>query len=280
MILISDSGSTKTDWVFLDNGAVHLQVKTQGLNPTQQSSERIAEILRQELLPQLSGETPQTIYFYGAGCAYTEANSRIRKALETTFPQTAGIEINSDLLAAARALCGNEEGIACILGTGSNSCYYNGKEIKDNIPPLGFILGDEGSGATLGRLLINGCLKRQLPQEICSKFLKQYDLDIAKILEKVYHEPMPGRFLASLTPFLYENRKHPEIHTMLVKCFIQFFQNNSMAYRRSWLPIHIVGSIGKWFNEEIKEAAESLALSIGKIVESPMKGLIEYHSNK
>ena len=118
MILISDSGSTKTDWVFLDEGAVHLQIKTQGLNPTQQTSERITEILREELIPQLPGESPLKIYFYGAGCAYAEANSRIRKALETIFPDTAEIEINSDLLAAARALCGNDEGIACILGTG------------------------------------------------------------------------------------------------------------------------------------------------------------------
>ena len=277
MILISDSGSTKTDWVFLSDNEVVAQVKTQGLNPTQQTAETITNILQQELTPQLPQEAPEKIYFYGAGCAYTEANARIREALETIFPTTAQIEINSDLLAAARALCGHEEGIACILGTGSNSCYYNGNEISDNIPPLGFILGDEGSGATLGRLLVNGCLKRQLPQEISDKFLQQYDLNVAKILEKVYREPMPGRFLASFTPFLYENRKHPAIRTMLVNCFVDFFRHNSMAYRRSWLPIHIVGSIGRWFQEEIKEAADSLALSIGKIMESPMKGLIEYH---
>lgn len=277
MILISDSGSTKTDWVLMSNHEIEAQIKTQGFNPTQQATETIEHILKEELMPQIPHTAPEKIYFYGAGCAYKEANDRMRKALENLFPQTTMIEINSDLLAAARALCGHDEGIACILGTGSNSCYYNGKEIKDNIPPLGFILGDEGSGATLGRLLVNGCLKRQFPAEICDKFLQQYDLCVAKILEKVYHEPMPGRFLASLTPFLYENRKHPAIHNMLIKCFVEFFRNNSMAYKRSWLPIHIVGSIGRWFHEEIKEAAESLALSIGKIVESPMPGLIEYH---
>ncbi len=276
MILISDSGSTKTDWVLLDNREVITQVSTQGLNPTQQTSESITKILQEELLPHLDGKAPQTIHFYGAGCAYEEANNRMRKALSEIFPDST-TEINSDLLAAARSLCGSNEGIACILGTGSNSCYYDGKKIADNIPPLGFILGDEGSGATLGRTLINSCLKRHLPQELSEKFLQEYDLDMAKILEKVYHEPMPGRFLASLTPFLYENRKHPEIHNMLIKCFKEFFLKNSMAYRRSWLPIHIVGSIGIWFQEEIKEAADSLALSVGNIVQSPMKGLIEYH---
>ncbi len=276
MILISDSGSTKTDWVLLDNKEIVMQVSTQGLNPTQQTSESITKILKEELLPHLDGKPPRTIHFYGAGCAYEEANNRMRKALSGIYPDST-IEINSDLLAAARALCGNNEGIACILGTGSNSCYYDGKKIADNIPPLGFILGDEGSGATLGRTLINCCLKRHLPQELSNRFLQEYNLDMAKILEKVYHEPMPGRFLASLTPFLYENRKHPEIHNMLIKCFKEFFINNSMAYRRSWLPIHIIGSIGVWFQEEIKEAAESLALSIGNIVQSPMKGLIEYH---
>lgn len=278
MILISDSGSTKTDWVLLEDDAVLLRVKTQGLNPTQQKCEDIVEILSNELMPQLDGNEPEKIFFYGAGCAYPEAILRMRGALESLF-YTRDIEINSDLLAAARALCVREEGIACILGTGSNSCYYNGKEIVDNIPPLGFILGDEGSGATLGKQLVNGCLKRQFSQEICTKFLKQYNLDMAKILEKVYREPMPGRFLASLAPFLLENRKNPEIHNMLVKSFVAFFQHNSMAYRKSWLPIHFVGGIAVAFQEEVKVAAESLGLSIGNIVDSPMKGLIEFHAS-
>jgi N-acetylglucosamine kinase-like BadF-type ATPase len=261
----------------LEGDSVLLRVKTQGLNPTQQKCEDIVDILTNELKPQLNGNEPQKIFFYGAGCAYPEANSRMRNALESLF-LTKDIEINSDLLAAARALCGREEGIACILGTGSNSCYYNGAEIVDNIPPLGFILGDEGSGATLGRLLVNGCLKRQFSQDICKKFFEQYNLDVAKILEKVYREPMPGRFLASLAPFLAENRKNPEIHNMLVNSFVEFFQHNSMAYRKSWLPIHFVGGIAVTFQEEVKVAAESLGLSIGNILGSPMKGLIEFHT--
>ncbi len=279
MILIADCGSTKTDWVLFDGDTIISQVKTQGFNPTQQSTAQILEVLTAELKEKIDTTIPDTIYFYGAGCAYESANKRMQKALEEIFT-TRDIHINSDLLAAARALCGHEEGIACILGTGSNSCLFNGEKITDNTPALGYILGDEGSGAHLGRQLVSDCIKKQLPPAICEKFLKQYKLSVADILEKVYHAPLPNRFLASFAPFLYENRTNAEIHDLLIRCFTQFFQRNTMVYRRSWLPIHIIGSIGINFAQEIKETAESLGLSIGNIVESPIEGLIEYHKTK
>ena len=278
MILIADCGSTKTDWVLHDSNSIVARVKTQGLNPTLQDSEEIYNILKEELTDKISSDAPDTIYFYGAGCAYEGANERMRTALSKIFI-TKKIEINSDLLAAARALCGHEEGIACILGTGSNSCLFNGKKIIENTPSLGYILGDEGSGAYLGRQLVSDCIKKQLSSKLREKFLKQYNLTVANILERVYHEPLPNRFLASFAPFLYENRSNAEIHNLLVHCFTQFFQRNTMVYRRSWLPIHIIGSIGVNFAQEIKETAESLGLSIGNIVESPINGLIEYHKN-
>lgn len=276
MILIADSGSTKTDWVLHDSNSIVARVKTQGLNPTLQESEEIYNILKEELADKISSDAPDTIYFYGAGCAYEGANERMRTALSKIFT-TKKIEINSDLLAAARALCGHEEGIACILGTGSNSCLFNGKKIVENTPSLGYILGDEGSGAYLGRQLVSDCIKKQLPAAICKKFLTQYNLTIAGILERVYHEPLPNRYLASFAPFLAENRNNAEIKALLKHCFTLFFQRNTMIYRRSWLPIHIVGGIGITFANELKETAESLGLSIGNIVESPMNGLIEYH---
>lgn len=276
MILIADCGSTKTDWVLFENNTVKASIKTQGLNPTLQSTDEITAVLSNELAGNIDTALPDAIYFYGAGCAYESANKRMRHALEQTFA-TRNIEINSDLLAAARALCGHEEGIACILGTGSNSCLFDGKKIIDNTPSLGYILGDEGSGAFLGRNLISDCLKKQLPPKLCKKFLTQYNLTIAEILERVYHTPMPSRFLAGFTPFLIDNRKEPEIHALLKRCFTLFFQRNTMVYRHSWLPIHIVGGVGVSFAEEIKETAESLGLSVGNIVDSPMKGLIEYH---
>lgn len=278
MILIADSGSTKTDWVLFNGDSIITRVKTQGFNPTQQSTEDIYNVLSKELTGNIDTTAPQTIYFYGAGCAYENANKRMQAALENIFT-TRDIHIHSDLLAAARALCGHEEGIACILGTGSNSCLYDGKKITDNTPSLGYILGDEGSGAHLGRQLVSDCIKKQLSAPLCDKFLKKYDLTIAGILERVYHEPLPNRFLASFAPFLHENRNNAEIHSLLIQCFTQFFQRNTMVYRRSWLPIHIIGSIGVNFAQEIKETAESLGLSIGNIVESPINGLIEYHKN-
>ncbi len=276
MILIADSGSTKTDWVLHDGNSIVTRVNTQGLNPTQQSAEDIYKVISAELDGKIAPDAPATIYFYGAGCAYDNANNRMKEALEQYFV-TRKINIHSDLLAAARALCGHEEGIACILGTGSNSCLFDGEKITDNTPSLGYILGDEGSGAHLGRQLVSDCIKKQLPSDLRQKFLEEYKLDVATILERVYHTPLPNRWLASLTPFLCEHKENPEIKSLLKQCFTQFFQRNTMVYRRSWLPIHIVGGVGVHFATEIKDTAESLGLSIGNIVESPMAGLIEYH---
>ena len=278
IILIADSGSTKTDWVLCNGSIIVKRIKTQGLNPTIQSSDEILAVLKAELADNIDTTAPQKIFFYGAGCAYEKANNRMKQALEAIFT-TKEIEIYSDLLASARALCGHEEGIACILGTGSNSCLYDGKNIIDNTPSMGYILGDEGSGAHLGRQLVSDCVKKQLPKAIREKFMQEYNLDVATILERVYHTPLPNRWLASLTPFIQENKKNAEVHTMLKHCFTQFFQRNVMVYRRSWLPIHISGGIGMNFSEEIRETAESLGLSVGNIVESPMEGLIKFHSN-
>ncbi len=276
MILIADCGSTKTDWVLCEGETIVTRIKTQGFNPTQQSTDEIYATLSTELKDKIDTTAPQTIYFYGAGCAYENANKRMLAALEKIF-STKDIHIHSDLLAAARALCGHEEGIACILGTGSNSCLFDGEKITDNTPSLGYILGDEGSGAHLGRQLVSDCIKKQLSAPMCEKFFKQYNINTADILERVYHEALPNRFLASFAPFLYENRANAEIHDLLLRCFTQFFQRNTMVYRRSWLPIHVIGGIGVNFATEIKETAESLGLSMGKIVESPIDGLIEYH---
>ena len=278
IILIADSGSTKTDWVLCNGSIIVKRIKTQGLNPTIQSSDEILAVLKAELADNIDTTAPQKIFFYGAGCAYETANNRMKQALEAIFT-TKEIEIYSDLLASARALCGHDEGIACILGTGTNSCLYDGKNIIDNTPSMGYILGDEGSGAHLGRQLVSDCVKKQLPKAIREKFMQEYNLDVATILERVYHTPLPNRWLASLTPFIQENKKNAEVHTMLKHCFTQFFQRNVMVYRRSWLPIHISGGIGMNFSEEIRETAESLGLSVGNIVESPMEGLIKFHSN-
>ena len=279
MFLIADSGSTKTDWCLCKKGTILNNLQTQGINPYHQSEEAIEEVIREELLPQLPETTEVSklnIIFYGSGCANETACNRVREAIQKVL-RTNDITIHSDLLGAARALCGREEGIACVLGTGSNSCLYNGKEIIANIPPLGYILGDEGSSAVLGRRLVGDCLKNQLPDALRNEFLTEYGLTQEIILEKVYRQPLANRFLASLTPFLSKHREVPEIHKLLVESFTDFFVRNVKQYRRPWLPIHFVGSIANAFSAELKEAAESLGMELGTILQSPMEGLIKYY---
>ena len=284
MILIADSGSTKTDWCLCKKGTVLCNIQTQGINPYHQSEEAIEAVLREELLPQLTQHSAFNIQntidivFYGSGCANENACNRIKKAIHKVL-ETKDITVHSDLLGAARALCGHEEGIACVLGTGSNSCLYNGKEITANTPPLGYILGDEGSSAVLGRRLVGDCLKNQLPEAIRDEFLTEYGLTQEIILEKVYRQPLANRFLASLTPFLSKHREVPEVHNLLVESFVAFFVRNVKQYRRPWLPIHFVGSIANAFAPELKEAAESLGMELGTIMRSPMEGLIKYHTS-
>ena len=283
MYLIADSGSTKTDWCLCDGSTILTTIQSQGINPYHQAEETIEQVLREELLPQLI-KSPEykdqhaiKVIYYGAGCANETACNRVKEAIYKVL-NTKDITIHSDLLGAARALCGHEEGIACVLGTGSNSCLYNGKEITANIPPLGYILGDEGSSAVLGRRLVGDCLKNQLPEAIRNEFLTEYQLTQEIILEKVYRQPLANRFLASLTPFLSKHKEVPEIHRLLVESFTDFFVRNVKQYRRPWLPIHFVGSIANAFSAELKEAAESLGMELGTIMQSPMEGLIKYHS--
>jgi N-acetylglucosamine kinase-like BadF-type ATPase len=287
MLLIADSGSTKTDWCLCNQDTIILNIQTQGINPYHQTEEAIEEVLRDELLPQFEAQSSKLeahvsqpkVIFYGSGCANATACNRIKEALFKVLGSE-DVTVHSDLLGAARALCGHEEGIACVLGTGSNSCLYNGKEITANTPPLGYILGDEGSSAVLGRRLVGDCLKNQLPEAIRDEFLAEYQLTQEIILEKVYRQPLANRFLASLTPFLSKHREVPEVHKLLVESFTDFFVRNVKQYRRPWLPIHFVGSIANAFPGELKEAAESLGMELGSILQSPMEGLIKYHSEE
>ena len=283
MILIADSGSTKTDWCLCHEGNIVSAIQTQGINPYHQSEEAIEMVLREELLPQLTTlcteHTTLDITFYGSGCANATASGRIKEAIHKVLG-TPNATIHSDLLGAARALCGHDEGIACVLGTGSNSCLYDGKEIVANTPPLGYILGDEGSSAVLGRRLVGDCLKNQLPEAIRDEFLAEYSLTQEIILERVYRQPLANRFLASLTPFLSKHREVPEVHKLLIESFTDFFVRNVKQYRRPWLPIHFVGSIANAFSSELREAAESLGMELGNIMQSPMEGLVRYHGSE
>ena len=276
MILIADSGATKTDWCLGKKTTDARVIQTQGINPFHQSAEHIYKVLTEELLPQLGEENHIThIHFYGAGCT-PEKSVIVKEQLQALFLD-ADIDVQSDLLGAARSLCGKEQGIACILGTGSNSCLYDGEKIIANVSPLGYILGDEGSGAVLGKRLVGDCLKHQLPEHICQAFLNETGLTPADIINKVYRQPQANRFLASLTPFLSAHREEPEIQDLLIDCFTEFFKRNVMQYAYEGTEVHFTGSIAWYFQEEVKEAAESLGIRTGKFIKSPIHGLINYH---
>ncbi len=286
MFLIADSGSTKTAWCLVNEQ--HLKfISTKGINPFLLDEVDIAAILTDGLIPVLDdyGQTInlepvsdiKAIYFYGAGCTKEKAPV-VAAAIRKVFNTNARILVESDMIGAAKGLCGDAPGIVCILGTGSNSCYYDGENIIDNVSPLGFILGDEGSGAYIGKRLVGNCLKQQFSENICNLFLKETKLSTQAIIQKVYRESMPNRFLASLSPFCARHRDIPEIHEFIIDCFTQFFMRNVNLYNCPELPVNFVGSIAWFYQNELKETAQKLGFKIGTIIQNPLEGLIKYHS--
>lgn len=280
MILIADSGSTKTNWCLADEDTDSpvLNCQTSGINPFYQDSPAIFQLLEKEFT--LTWKTPVSIFFYGAGCSGEEARSIVYKPLQTYFNPVV-LSVESDLMASARSLCQQSEGIACIMGTGSNSCYYNGKEIAFHVPSLGYILGDEGSGADIGRRLIADILKNQLPSSVRERFFMAFSNSPEQILEHVYKNPFPNRFLAQYTLWLAENISEPSLHKLVKNGFNKFFFRNIKQYPQAeYLPVHFVGSIAFYFQEILKESAEENGFRTGIITRSPIEGLIRYHRHQ
>ena len=275
-ILIADSGSTKTDWAWVSGGKLHARFQTQGINPYMLDSKEMTSILMRELRPLLPLAPIQYIYFYGAGCRGEQVEV-VEKVLQQVLAPQETTEVHSDLLGAARAVCGKEDGVACILGTGSNSCLFCQGEIESNVSPLGFILGDEGSGAVLGRLLLGDVLKKQLPDHLIDDFHKTYSMSLDDIIHHTYKEAFPNRFLASFTPFLFHHKEEPTIHALLTDEFGRFFRRNVAAYHHPELKVNFVGSIAHYFQKEIAEAAGLCGFRMGRTLRTPMEGLLEFH---
>ena len=281
MKLIADSGSTKTEWVLTDGKSVAGRYLTAGINPFHLSEEAILGILRQELLPALTDSVPHShlstleIYFYGSGVR-PEVAGDMSRLLRLVFPE-AGVEVCSDLMGAARAVCGRSEGIAAILGTGANSGLYDGREIVANTPPLGYILGDEGSGAVLGRNFINALYKGFINQKIRTDFEHDMQLNMAAIIGRVYRQPQANKFLASLAPFIASHLDDDDIETLVVDNFRSFYRHNIVPYHRSDLPVSFVGSIAYHFEAQLRLAASLEQFTIGRIMKSPIDGLTAYH---
>lgn len=277
MILIADSGSTKTDWRFIDEKKNIHQFQTSGMNPYFLNEDLLAEIIRLELKPGENMRTVEEVFFYGAGCSAKSQQETVSRALHTVFIK-AKVEVNHDLLAACRSLCGNGTGIVAILGTGSNSCYYQNGKITDQVPSLGFLLGDEGSGSSIGKKLLQAFFYSELPGHIANLFDQQFHLTKEEVLEKVFKKPLPNRFLASFSPFVFKHRKEESMKKIIHDSFSEFFIHHICKYREYRnTPLHCTGSIAFYFNDVLRNVATENNVNMGKITESPIAGLTLYH---
>jgi glucosamine kinase len=274
--LIADCGSTKSEWCLVQ-GRKKTTIFTQGISPYFLDTAAIAKVLSTELKPSLGRKMPDTIHYYGTGCLNPDNRRSVKKALKTVFPE-ADLEVDHDLSAAARALCGHEKGIACILGTGSNSCYYNGRKIMSNSPGLGYVLGDEGSGAYLGKRVLQYYLYNTFDEDLRSRFDARYVTTNAEILDHVYKQPLANRYLASFALFLAENRGHYMIENIIEDGLNDFFFYHLCKYRESWTsPIHFVGSVAWGFRDVLRDLAGTYEFTLGKVLRNPMEGLVDFH---
>jgi N-acetylglucosamine kinase-like BadF-type ATPase len=275
--LIADSGATKAEWCLLNNGKKKT-ILTQGISPYFLDTEQIATLLIKELKPKLKNVEVDEVFYYGTGCANPENAKSIKKAIGKVFLPSK-IEVTHDLMGAARALCGRKKGVACILGTGSNSCYYDGKKIVKNSPGLGYVLGDEGSGAYLGKKVIQYYLYGTFDDELRSIFDFTYTTNKAEILDNVYKKPMPNRYLAGYAKFLAENRGHYMIENIIEDGLNDFFFTHLCKYKETWtMPVHFAGSVAFGFKDVLQQLCNSYEFELGKIMKNPMEGLIEFHS--
>jgi glucosamine kinase len=281
MILIAESGSTKTDWRLITSEGQVSQYKTVGFNPYYQTAENIADELRKNLLPNLPDTSISEVYFYGTGITNIEKAEIIKNAIRSVFPHVQTIEAHSDMLAAARALCGRESGIACILGTGSNSCFYDGSTISFQVPPLGFWLGDEGSGGYLGKQLILSYLHKELPEELRQKFNKRFgEKDRLEIIENAYQKPFPNRYFASFSKFIFDNRQHPFMYQLVSNAFGLFFEKYILKYPGfQKYKIHFTGSVAFFYSDILRRVATEKGCTTGVIMESPIAGLTLFHKS-
>jgi N-acetylglucosamine kinase-like BadF-type ATPase len=274
--LIADSGATKTDWCLIKGNEILKHYSGKGISQVFQTEDQISNEIHNNVFPEFKEWNISKIHFYGSGCI-AENIPIVKSAIFKIFPIET-IEVYSDLIAAAHSLCGHKPGIACILGTGSNSCEWDGNRIINQISPLGFILGDEGSGAYIGKKLIGDALKNQLTPGLKELLLDEYELTPSIIIDKVYRQPFPSRFLASLSPFISKHLDDESIRQIVINSFNDFFKRNIMQYNFSEKSVNFVGSIAWYYSDILKETAQLNGIITGKILKSPMIGLIEYYS--
>ncbi|MGE0587812.1 MAG: N-acetylglucosamine kinase [Cyclobacteriaceae bacterium] len=276
MILIADSGGSKLDWRILhDDGSID-QANGPGFNPYYQPASDLAQSIKENLSAKVNGNV-EKIFFYGAGVSSPNNEQIVRSTLADFFPN-ATIEIQWDLLAAARSLCGHEEGIACILGTGSNSCFYDGIKVVYNVPTVGWILGDEGGGAYIGKRLLIDYIQREMPEELWKQFNARFPLQREEILERVYQKERPSTFLGSFTRFVFQHLKQPYCYQLVYSGFEDFCKKYVMKYDNfKNTKVHFTGSVAFYFSDVLRQVGNDLGIPIKNISESPIAGLTLYH---
>lgn len=277
MIAVTDSGSTKADWIFTDREGREVAIATRGLNPFLHTEEQIRSMLLADLGEGVDREAVEAVHFYGAGCSDEKRCACMAAGLQSVFPH-ASIYVEHDLLAAARATCRNEAGIACILGTGSNSCRFDGREITDNIPSLGYLPGDEGSGSHIGKELLRAYYYREMPPGLAEAFHREVAADKTAVWDQIYG-PQPNVYLASLAAFAGRHLGDPYCRALAGRCFRDFLQRHVMKYEnaREW-PIHFVGSIAVHFREVLEEQMNELGLQPGRFLQKPIRDLALYYT--
>ena len=279
-ILVVESGATKTDWQLIDAKGKKITFATTGINPYLQTSEEIKAVLENELDWNSKKHNADEIYFYGTGASNKDQQLKVKKVLVQFF-NSKKTEVNHDMLAAARAVCKDDKGIVCILGTGSNSCYYDGSKIKEQQRSLGYIAGDEGSGNYLGKRVLRYYAYNTFDEELRASFEDLFGNDFNAIIKKLYSEPFPNRYLANFVLLLRKNRGHFMVENIIEDCLNDFFHSQILKYRYSWKsPIHFVGSIAFEFKDVLKTLCEQYELELGKIVKSPIDNLVKYHKEQ
>lgn len=280
-VLIADSGSTKTDWILLEGNKIVKKIKTIGFNPYFQTKDQINLEILNHLKPFIHDYLHQVsvIHYYGTGCSTVENCKLVEECLTLTL-DVVNVEVSHDLLAAARALCKREWGIASILGTGSNSCLYDGTTILENVPSTGYLWSDYGGGSQIGKFFIRDYFEETLPKDLSLAFENAgYNRDV--ILNNVYKKGVPGKYLASVSLFMSEHREHPFVNKILEECFDSFFVQQISKYTHSKkYKVHTVGSIGFYYKELIAKVAKKHGYEIGNVIKSPIEGLIDYHTQK
>lgn len=278
-ILIADSGSTKAEWCLAGEGE-HRNFETDGLNPYYHTAQSISDVLVHNLAKEIDSAAVETVWFYGAGCDGEDKNKTVEQALRSIFGNAA-IHVHSDLTAAARACFFREAGIACILGTGSNSCLYDGEAVLEQIPSLGFILGDEGSAGWFGRKLINSYFRRELPDDLKSLLEEEHEMSLDRIMKGAYGGAQKSRFVASYASFLGRHNEHPFIRNMLEEGFEDFISRVVMKYTDATnREVRFIGSVAFEHQELIRDILNRHGMKPGLFFRKPMPRLVEYHTKE